>query len=386
MTAPAVETSLNTTEAPSLGTAIANIAARTSVSDTSEAPAAPPPNAVLAITSDDGHGSPSADGVPQEQADGTPDAPQTTPDTTEPNGELSVDDGELVLRAERNPDGTFKTKIDPNAKHEFEIRDKETGDVAKYSKTIPELVRLARDGIAMQKQRGELSYYRENVPQWQEQHKTLTQQHMESQSRLADLEARLRDQMDLNRELLTAPDELVIQRREQFREEASPQRELERLKQHLAREQENARAREQQSALARQAATFVDTRLAPVIQQAEAALGGDEYARRLVAGQVALATTPFLVNGQLPPASWPQVEAHLRGPFQEWVVQTARYVKAQKAAPEQARTAQAQAQKAVNQTGQMLRPVGTVAPDPNLPQPKPKSANEAMERIINRQR
>ena len=99
--------------------------------------------------------------------------------------------------------------------------------------------------------------------------------------------------------------------------------------------------------------------------------------------QQALATTPLLRNGQLPQASWPQLEAYVRGEFQQWVNQTKTVLATRGTNADAVRQAEVRAQKAVNQTGQLLRPVGNAGTQ-TAPQTKPKSFNDAVDRIINR--
>lgn len=311
-------------------------------------------------------------------------APTAEPTATvEPSGEVVVDDGEVQLRAERNPDGTFKGKIDPSQKFDITMKDPESGETRTYSKTLPEVLRMARDGVWGQKVKDEVQYYRTNVPEWEKNFSQLKEQHQSVTSQLSQLQEQLEAQMALNRELLTAPDELVIQRREQFAHEQSPEQRLAKLEAQLRQEAEARAVSAKQQEQARQAESFIQTRLAPVITDAEQALGGTDFARRAVAGQIAIETQPLLVNGQLPPEVWPKVEAYLRGPFQQWVKQAAASLKPS-VDPEAVRKAQAVAQAAVNSAGQLLRPVGTPSASTAKPTTPPKNVNDAMSRIINR--
>jgi len=322
--------------------------------------------------------------------------PEPTPVATDPNappppvaigaeGEIKVDGDDITLRAERNADGTFKTQIDPSQKFDIEIRDPETGEIRKYTKSMPEVLRMARDGVWGQKVKDEVKYYRDNVADWQKSHEQVSQKVTTLEQTATSLQEQLEAQMALNRELLTAEDEVVIRRREEFAHEMSPEQRLAKLEAQIRQERENAQMTERQQELARHADSFIQTRLAPVLMQAETALGGNDFARQLVAGQIALMTTPLLRNGQLPPEAWSKVEAYVRGPFQSWVQQTAAFQRTQETQGEALRKAQAQAQAAVNSTGQLLRPVGNVngamAPAPQGP---PKDMKDAMSRIINR--
>lgn len=323
-------------------------------------------------------------------------APQPEPTPVDPNvppppvavgaeGEIKVDGDDITLRAERNADGTFKTQIDPNQKFDIEIRDPETGEPRKYTKSMPEILRMARDGVWGQKVKDEVAYYRKEVPAWQESFKEVSAKAQTLEQTAQQLQEQLEAQMALNRELLTAEDEVVIRRREEFAHEMSPEQRLAKLEAQIREEREAANLTQRQQELARQADSFIQTRLAPVLSKAEADLGGSDFARQLVAGQIALMTTPLLKNGQLPPEAWSKVEAYVQGPFQSWVQQTAAFQRAQQVDSEGLRKVQAQAQAAVNTAGQLLRPVGnangTTVPAPQGP---PKNMNDAMNRIINR--
>ena len=300
------------------------------------------------------------------------------------DGEIKVDGDDITLRAERNADGTFKTQIDPNQKFDIQMRDPETGEMRTYTKSMPEVLRMARDGVWGQKVKDEVSYYRKEVPQWQESFKQVSAEAQTLRQTTASLQEQLDAQMALNRELLTADDEIVIRRREEFAHEMSPEQRLARLEAQIRQERETAQLTERQQAVAREADTFISTRLAPVLSKAEADLGSTEFARQLVAGQIALATTPLLVNGQLPKEAWPKVEAYLSGPFQSWVQQTAAFQKSQQVESDAVRKAQVAAQAAVNATGQVIRPVGHASIAAPAPSGPPKNLNDAVNRIINR--
>lgn len=297
-------------------------------------------------------------------------APEAPPPTPELQGELAVDDGELKLASERNADGTYKTKIDPSAKFDFVVTDKESGETKTFSKTIPELMRMAKDGIWGQKVRDEVKYYRENVPQWQETHTTLGQQ-------LDDLRA-------LNVELLTAPDEIVIQRREAYAKEQAPERRLERENSDLKQKAEAYDRAVQQRELGRKREAFMETRgLNTIITEAESKLGVD-----MVTGFLSRGTLPLLVNGIIPPERWPVLERFVKGPFAQWVAANATQKQTQDRQAALARqatdTAQRTAQSAVNDATRTMVPVGRASPDAPPEPPKPKNVKEAMSRMVHR--
>ena len=290
----------------------------------------------------------------------------------EPTSELSLDDGTVILRAERNPDGTYKTKFDPNAKLEFEIvLDKKTGEKKSYSKTLPELTRLAKDGITLQQKvqviQPEVDYYRKNVDTW-------AKAQAETTTKLTALEQQYADMEALNRELLSAPDDVVIGHRERYASEMSPEKVARREADALRAEMERTR----QTTQSLQAQSFIQARLAPALAEANAVLGEDT-----VAGII---TRTF--SGPIPPHEWNKVEQFVNGPLKERVAQ-------EKGKQEQARAAevareatlrqtQANAQRAVNDAGRSTVPVGSASPDRAPTAPPAKNMREAMNKLINR--
>ncbi len=319
---------------------------------------------------------------------------EAVPVSSEPVSEISIDDGEVTLASQRNPDGTYKTKLDPNEKVDLVIKtiiDPETGKPKVYSKSLPELARLAKDGITLQqtvqKVQGELKavqpeveYYRTNVAQWKEHTESLTQ-------RLADMEA-------LNRTLLSAEDEVVIQHREAYKAEMSPEKQLERMQAERKAEQEQAKqTAQQQAAKARQeqiqkiATTFVESRIAPSLKAAEAA----GLSKHTVTGLVTHITSDLMVNGVIPPANWPEMERRITapdGPFQtELRAESARRTTESdsvKAAREAAERSQKQAQAVVNADGRLMAPIGRAGPDSAPKLPAAKNTKEVLDRIIHR--
>ncbi len=315
--------------------------------------------------------------------------PGEAPAIVEPSSELSIDDGEVTLSSQRNPDGTFKTKLDPNEKVDLVIKsitDPTTGKPKVYSKSLPELARLAKDGITMNQTvqavkaelatvQPEVEYYRNNVTAWKEHTDTLS----------SELEA----MRALNVELLTADDERVIQRREQYKAEMSPEKQLERLKAERRAEQDAAKARqatEQRNAKKVQhekiATSFVQSRIAPALAAAETA----GLSKHTVTGLVTHITSDLMVNGVIPPASWPEMERRINdpaGPFQQEVkAEQARRSQESdtvKVAREAATAAEKRAQLVVNTDGRLMAPVGARAGgSEGAPQPK---ANRTVDQV-----
>lgn len=299
---------------------------------------------------------------------------EAAPAEPEATGELSLDDGDLTLRAQRNGDGTFKNKLDPNEKLDLEmVVNKQTGERRKYSKTLPEIVRLAKDGIAMQQARGELENYRANVPQLQQHAETLEQQ--------------LQAQIALNTELLSADDAIVAARRQQYAQEMSPEKRLARMERERAEERTTREQTERQTRHQQVANSFIGSRIAPELAKAEAVLGVET-----VTGKVMLLTQDLIgPNGVIPPAHWPEMERRISavdGPFQAWLTaetakrsQSNSEIERQKAALKER---QQRAQQVVNDTGRTIAPIGRAAADTPPAQPKPTNTREAISRMINR--
>lgn len=300
----------------------------------------------------------------------------------EPSGEIVVDDGEITLTAQRNADGTFKTKLDPNEKVDFTIKDKATGEVKTYSKSLPELARMAKDAIGMQQTvqaakaiQPEVEYYRAEVPKWQ-QHVTSLQEQLEAQQAL-------------NRELLSAEDEIVIQRREQYKEEMSPAKQLERIRAEQKAQTDAAQRTAKQQQHAKIAQSFMQSRIAPALAAAESA-GLSPYT---VTGLVTTITNDLVVNGVIPPANWPEMERRINapdGPFQrEVTAEAAKRTQESatvKAAREAAEAAQRSAQAVVNEQGRQMAPIGrSQGGEPqNSQSQKPQTVRNVLDKITQR--
>lgn len=338
-------------------------------------PGTQPPPTVAGAS--DATGTPAADSAAATAAEGeapaTADGTATAP-APEPTGEITIEEDGITLRAERNADGTFKTKLDPTQKLDLEFKDKQTGEIRKYTKTLPEVLRLAKDGVALQAKiqeyTPEIQFYREKAPVWERQ--------------FTDMQQQLDDMAALNTELLTADEHVVVQRRDEFAKRNSPQARLERLEQEKQAREAAERQTSTRREVAERARSFIQTRLSSALQTAkDAGLDGDA-----VAGKIALATTPLTVNGVVPPENWHKVEQYINGPFKDWVTsEAARKRAADEAASlarKQTEDAQRRAQQVVNDAGRAMAPIGKAAPDAPAALPKPKNTQEAMHRLINR--
>ena len=309
----------------------------------------------------------------QPEATETPVEGAPEPQVETPAATLEIvatdEDGETVLRARDPKTGQF-AEMDQTRTYELAIKDKTTGETKLYQKTLPDLMRLAKDGIATQKYQtevrqahDELSYYRQNVPAWQKSHETI-QQKAEGYKALA-------------MELLTADENTVISRREAYAAQNTPDRVVARERAALDAERQRL-ASERQSWQFRQQVDTVMNRIQPAIQQAESLVGPDAAAGKLTRG-----TAHLYVNGRIPPEHFPQLEAFVQGPYLQWAQQEAARINGSTAEAaklaEAARKAQATAQKVVNQTGRQVAPAGTN--NGAAPRTAPKDVNDAIERI-----
>lgn len=292
--------------------------------------------------------------------------------------EISYDEpeGQVVLRARDPVTGQF-SDIDQSRVYELSMKDKETGEVRVYNKSLPELTRLAKDGISSQKRMaamtGELAQLRQTAPQ-HEQRATA------AEARASQLEA-------LALELLTADESLVVERRAQYSSEQTPEKQVARLEAQLTAERaerqrsiDAARTTAQQQGFQHAAATLA-SRIGPTCKAVEGMVG-----REAAAGKLALETAHLMVNGQIPPAHFPQLEAYITGPYQQWATaEAAKRTTASSsaaAAQDAARQTQIRAQQAARNIGSAINPTGGMAGNIPLPQAKPKSMTEAMDRII----
>ena len=271
-------------------------------------------------------------------------------------------EGEVVLRA-RDPNTGQWSEMDQSRTYELSIRDKETGETRVYNKTLPDLMRMAKDGVAMQKSKDELTYYRQQVPEWQTQF-TAVRSEAESLRALAI-------------ELLTAPDEIVVARREAYAAEQTPEKQIARREAELAaRERQilaHQAAAQQQQALAQ--------RIGPIVQEIESLVG-----REAAAGKLSLEMAPLMVNGRIPPERFPQLEAFVHGPYRAWAqAEAAKRGTAQSEVQRQLeavnRTRQA-AQQAANAAAAATRPVGSVTGGMPAPRKAPGNARETVDAII----
>lgn len=313
----------------------------------------------------------SAQQVTDQIADGTEPPPvEAAPETPAATLEIVETDenGETVLRARDPKTGQF-SEMDQTRTYELSIKDKATGETKLYQKSLPELMRLAKDGISTQKFQNEvkqaseeLTYYRQNVPQWQAEQQRIAQE-AEGYKALA-------------LELLTASEDRVVTRREEYAAQNTPEQKLARIQAEMDAMQRRF-ASEQQSFQVRQQVETSVARIRPAITEVETLVGKDA-----AAGKLMLGTAHLMQNGQIPPHKFPELIAYVEGPYRQWANEEAARQKSIAAEAtklaEAARLAQANAQKAVNTTGRTAVPVGA-AGSPS--RPPARDTNEMIERI-----
>jgi hypothetical protein len=315
--------------------------------------------------------SPSAEGAPSIETPTDPNAP-AIPQMV---NAISADEpeGEVVLRA-RDPNTGQFSDMDQTRVYELSIKDKNTGETRVYNKTLPDLMRMAKDGVSARQlvdgTRQELTYYREQVPQWQETHATMSQE-LEGFRALAI-------------ELLTAPPELVDARRDAYASEQTPEKELARLRARMQQQEQQYHVTAQERAVQQQIAAL-GSRISATVQRAQEQVGMEA-----AAGKLAIDTAQWMEHGRIAPRFFPQFEAYISGPFRQWAEgQAAQRAQAHstaqqqtKAAQDAARLAQQRAQQAVNGATAPLKPGGALQAGAQLPQGKPTNVNDAINRIV----
>lgn len=251
-------------------------------------------------------------------------------------------DGQVDLRSRDPETGQFR-EMDASQAFEFSMKDKATGETRSYNKTLPELVRLAKDGIAMQQSRDELQAYRQGLPQMQ----TLLQQKEEEAKGLRALAE----------QLLTGTPDYVNQQRAAYAQEMTPEKiyarqlaELQQERARIAAQQTNT-----QQAYENRQTDALTGAIGPVIQEVEGLVGPE-----MATGKMMRDTVHLMVNGRYPPQNFPALQAYVHGPYLQWAKEAAAK-KAQTATETvKAKETQKAAQAAVRAAGAATRP-STVA-------------------------
>lgn len=275
-------------------------------------------------------------------------------------------EGEIKLRA-RDPETGQFAEMDTKRTYELSMKDKATGETKVYEKDLAGLMRLAKDGIGLQRMQSEiqrsaneLTYYREHAGKWEAQTKQL-------QDTASQYEA-------LAKRLLLAPDHEVVAMREQYQQEMTPDKIAARQLQSLDAERQRLASEREHFALQQQLDAF-RSRVSSAISEAQQLAGEANAGWKLMQE-----TAPFMVNGRIPPDRFDAVAQYITGPYLEWAKQQA---KPAATTTETVRKLQQTNQKLVNQVGGAVRPVGRSGADV-APKTAPRNVNDAIDRILKR--
>lgn len=297
--------------------------------------------------------------------------------------EIVIDDpdGHVTVRS-READGRY-TPMNQTQKHEIVIKDPTTGESKVYNKTLPELVRMAKDGIAMQRSRDELAYYRDNVPKWEQGHKAKETEVSSTKRELENFKA-------LTHALLTDPPQEVDARRQEYARQFTPEARAAQL------ERENAALRQRVlTPPANKPTVQQPTSTGPTQQQVQAlaqSVGQDITAiqgmvgEERMTGRIFKEMGPLYVNGQIPPDQFPRFEQYVKGPLKAWAQAEAAKAGSTSAEAaktlEDARQVQIRAQQAARNTGAATRPSPISSGSSQPSQKPPKNLSERIDRIV----
>lgn len=278
--------------------------------------------------------------------------------------------GKFKVRA---ADGTF---VDvPDVKVDFQI-----GEKVYKGKGIPELVRMAYDGVAGQRAIAQARQYeQETIPQLQQ---TFVQ-------REAALQAEVDAQIALNAAILAdATGETWAKHHEKFAQAQSPEAVAERAQQEAMTLRNTIAEQQAQQYSANVYATQVRPALDRVAQECP------DVSDHTKAGIIADVTKDLLVNGRIPLERYPELVNRMNGPYAIAVrAEQARFAEARQKFEAEVVKAKADADAALraaqarqNALVDGIKPVGGVPGSSQIqkPLPPPRNKEEARERIINR--
>jgi hypothetical protein len=290
-------------------------------------------------------------------------------------------DGDVVLRS-RNEKGEFAA-MDRTKKFELSVRDKQTGETKVYEKDLDGLMRLAKDGIATQRfqdevkrSAGELEHYRKNLPTWQQEYADMKKQAETVGTSAKEFQA-------LAMQLLTADENTVVQLRNQYAAEMSPEKLRARDMEGITQERKRLEQERQTIAFERQRDT-VRSAIGPVISQVEQMVG-----QEMATGKLMRDTLHLMENGIIPPKHLPQLIDYVNGPYKQWAESVKASQTTQSTQTQTQDTAKEaellrqrqESQRLANLAGSAIRPVGQSGPDvaPKVPA---KNAQDMIDRII----
>lgn len=316
-----------------------------------------PPTEVAPVpaTSDVPVGDAPAESVPTD-AEGAEAAAAPDQATLERGVDLGT--GDALFRVRDSKSGQFIEA--PDLMVDVAMRDKATGEVKAYQKSIPELARMARDGVAGQRVLGEHAQLAAKIP--------------ELQTQLQEVAGREQSYAAMLTEMLSDPTGAAWERRvREYQAETAPDRVAAREVQSVARERDQLA----QQLQTQQRHLFYSTRIQPVIEQLTAALGPE-----VVLGKIQLETARLNgLNGQIPPDQWPALDAYVNGPLKTWGEQQ---IAARTGATASADAERRREQANRNATVTAARPTGRPAGTTPAPLPPAKNINDIADRIVAR--
>ncbi len=321
--------------------------------------------------------------------------------------EIAYDDpeGQVVLRARDPANGQF-SDMDSTRVYELSIKDPTTGAKKVYEKDLKGLMRLAQDGLNVQRANDELKYYRENVGTWRKGHEGLAQEitttKQEYEGKVVAAKQEMEGWQTLAISLLTEPPEWVDQRRQAYHAQFTPENELARAKQRIAELESGKQISTQRPAAQPPAQQPVaQPSVSPAVVQgfvqsvgAEIAKGQELVGEEAAAGYFARLTAKLLVNGQLPPERFAEVERQMKGPFHEWAkaesakriaAATAQMSAQTQAELAKARETQTRAQLAARNLGTATRPNAVTTGTQTPQRAKPTNVRDMVDSIARRQ-
>ena len=269
----------------------------------------------------------------------------------------------------RTEEGSFTET--PAVKVEFQVGEKV------YTKGVPELVRMAIDGVAGQRAVAQARQLEsEVIPRLQG----------EAQTQIAQMRADLEAQIELNAAILAdETGETWAKNHEKFAQARSP----EQIARRAQEEANAARAALAESQQTQYVQHIHATQIKPVFDRVAAEC--PDVSDHTKAGFVADLTKDLLVNGRIPPERFAELVGRMNGPYVEMArAEQARHTQAKAALDAEVAKARAEAQaelrKAQAKQNELVAPIAPVGAVPGsavqTPRPPAKTRREALERII----
>lgn len=310
--------------------------------------------------------------IPGLEAEKPADAP-VEPKADEPVDAATAEDAPGAGKFKvRNADGSFAET--PNVVVDFQI-----GEKVYKGKSLPDLVRMAYDGVAGQKA---------VVENRQLQAEVIPRIQQEANQRYQRLEAEYQAQLELNAAILQdATGETWAKNHEKFAQAQSPEAVAERAQQEAMQLRNTLAEQQADQYRATTYATYIKPALDFVAQECP------DVSDTTKAGIIASITGDLLVQGRIPPEKYPELVNRMQGPYVQAVrAEQKRFADARAATEAAVTKAKAEAaaelreaQKKQNALVAGMKPVGGV-PGSQIAKPlaPPRNKAEALDRIINR--